>query len=1145
MKTMVKYCFLQGFFWMLFCSTYGYITFYLLSRGFSASGIGIITATFGLIGAFAQPIFGRLVDRGRSGWKSLSFILILALAFCSLILVIFDHTLIQGVFFGLSLIFLNSTLPLVNRAGFICQSKSEKINYGIARGIGSLSYAFLSLVLGKLTLIFESSVVPLSTAVISLCLITVILTMPKGETPVAETQTKTSASPLSVLKKYPAFTLMWISCILQMTFHNLATTFLIQICGRAGGTSETLGFALAISAVVELPVLFCFTRINRHISSKKLLLVSGLAFIIKATGYAISLNIPILFITQLTQAISFAIYASASVYYAEEAVNSEDKTTAQSFLSGTQTIGSVAGSLAGGILISAAGIEVMLLAGIAITVIGAVFAALALKARNTISSSNSGHGSLKISRSSLSGFKNNEDLEIQFYSIIISGHDINDDDCPKINFLPASRFRESTEIKIENVPAGRDRIVTIKAFDKTKKELSVFQMRAVVDIIAGRENSVLVSKNTTAFGDVLFGVKNIFNFEELENDGRMDTVRAVIDSELPPCLFNSSKLIGELQGFSFPYSSTKADYKLSTGAVIFDYLLSQNFSVSVNDPLSSKLSNQNASGSIVLEGIAPGTWILSVSDSNGKILDRNEIQVESGKTSVLGHLEHDGIAIIMRSEKYSSGKEFKFIQYKNLKYDESVPEAEKLHDTEVPVEIITKIKVQSPQEALAQRDGEVLKEFYLYDFKNVFSAEIFITNGTEQDSEKFCLTPMIPESKGVYCVYSTGLASLTKIASWQTPIDELQITEENFRKCFIDDSANKRFVVLFSEELFGSKPRSVKAHFNKGINDHNGEYKGTHYTMTRNPKGFWYCSVQYGDVQQTNQSGQPSYNFKVDGKIIPPPDFVPDGYIYQKFNGTDKGEKFLVLIYSTQNEQFITERLSAAKKCKTLSDFDLDSEEGQKQIANFRLVPGTTNLFRSFHPYNDEDKKTVSDTSQKRMEYVAKLSETAGIKADINLSDSCQKNTTYGMPEYYQSIIDNDAVLYITDCSYSECYENSSSKKFAEGIKKIVQFINKTEGPYQIHCAIGTDRTGVVCAVLSGLCGASWAEIEADYCDSVNMGIYEYRGPGAVQYSIIHLLNVEFIEDIPDLQKSLTDYFTAGGFLTLQEIETMQEKLKS
>ena len=131
----------------------------------------------------------------------------------------------------------------------------------------------------------------------------------------------------------------------------------------------------------------------------------------------------------------------------------------------------------------------------------------------------------------------------------------------------------------------------------------------------------------------------------------------------------------------------------------------------------------------------------------------------------------------------------------------------------------------------------------------------------------------------------------------------------------------------------------------------------------------------------------------------------------------------------------------------------------------------------------------------------------------------------------------------MTDCSYSQCYETPDSSQFAGGIKKIIKFINEKEGPYQIHCAIGTDRTGVVCAVLAGLCGATWNQIQEDYCKSIEMGIYEYRGPGAVKYSLQKFLGVDFVEDVKDLQQALTDKLVEKG-ISKSDITTMVSRLK-
>lgn len=666
---------------------------------------------------------------------------------------------------------------------------------------------------------------------------------------------------------------------------------------------------------------------------------------------------------------------------------------------------------------------------------------------------------------------NRQFLEAESLCVTVSASDIPEKKEPKQNFLLSDLNLKKEPLVLKNIPTGKYRFVTVKTFHKNKKEYLL--VRALCEIKKGNKNKIEVSEEKCAFANVLYGIKNIFDFDELEKDGRMDTVRAVIDESIPYYLFDSAKLIGELSGFSFPYHASKEDYRLKCGSVTFDYLLAEDFTVRIDDPLSFPLTHQSPRKGIVLNGIVPGSRTLSIFDKDGNLLEQNEVHVESGKNKNLSHLEHDGIAILVETSEHP-----------------------------------------------------------IYDFKGEESVSFNFEGKTYEINKK-----------GVYLLKNGSLIPLSKSGKALSDIKNLSITEEHLKKCFIDDPEKERFVVLFSEKLYGKKVSSVKAYFNKGINDHDGAYAGEHISMARDKRGFFYGSVSYDDVQQTNQSGQPSYNFKVDGQIIEPPDFVDTGYIYQKFAGSTPLKKFLVLIYSSQDEKEITNRFSNEKKCLTLADFDLSTEKGQKQIANFRLVPGTTNLFRSYHPYGD-DKANISDTSKKRMEYVALLSEKAGIKSDINLSDEKVTSVTYKMPEYYQKIIDSKKVLYMTDCGYDVCYSGTDSKKFGNGIKKIVEFINRTEGPYQIHCRIGTDRTGVICAVLSLLCGASWKEAEEDYCASSGMGIYEYRGPGAIKYAIQHLLGDRKLEEIPDLQKAVKDYFTQNGYLAKEQIAEMINRLQ-
>lgn len=747
---------------------------------------------------------------------------------------------------------------------------------------------------------------------------------------------------------------------------------------------------------------------------------------------------------------------------------------------------------------------------------------------------------------------------IKYAKIVVSGSGIALEEEPCSGFVEVKDGKASG-ITVENIPSGKNRIVTVTGYDSGKNEIPLAKIRAVCTIENGKKTDVTVSKQTTAYGNVLYGIKETFDLEEIDDGNRLESIKKVINSEVNPLLYDSDKLIAELKGFSFPYAATKDDYTLHTGSVSFNYIIADNFSVSVDDPLSENISGQKADYGIKVEGILPGNWNLKISDAEGNLLEKTEVQVKSGEETDLGFIEHDGIVILMRKGKKDSGsKEYDKIHYWDLSYGSDYS-GEKLSSTTWPgVSFSASVSVQKPVDESTGTEDSDHKNFYVQDFKGASAVSVLVTTSS---GSKYCSSNMVCEQKGIYCVHSSGLKPVVVFGEGggDEPVEDLNPTDEELTKCFRDDPENKKFYVFLSDSKYtangGSVITSCKAEFNSGINDHEGKYQGPHYTMNHDSKGgFWYCSVPYADVQATNQSGQPSYNFKINenvryaksGNGVSPDKglgFIPDGYIYQKFNSSSAEKNFLVLIYSWQDEEIITRNLSAAKKAKTLKDFDLTTEKGKQEISNFRLLAGTSGIYRSYHPYSD-DKTGISDTSRKRMECLSELASKAGIKADINLANTSQTSATYGMPSYYQDIINKGNVLYMTDCSYTVCYTESDSPAFAKGVAKIVDFINTHEGPYQFHCAIGTDRTGVVGSVLSAMCGASWASIQEDYCKSIEMGIYEYRGPGCVRYSMQKMLGVSNIDEVEDLQKAVKDYFVNGKYLTADQIETMVSRVK-
>ena len=114
-------------------------------------------------------------------------------------------------------------------------------------------------------------------------------------------------------------------------------------------------------------------------------------------------------------------------------------------------------------------------------------------------------------------------------------------------------------------------------------------------------------------------------------------------------------------------------------------------------------------------------------------------------------------------------------------------------------------------------------------------------------------------------------------------------------------------------------------------------------------------------------------------------------------------------------------------------------------------------------------------------------------------------------------------------------------------MKQIVEFIiaDDTPAPFQIHCRLGTDRTGVFCAVLAALCGASWDDITADYQATNNMQIQEFRDWHLLAYTFRQLLNVYDVSTVENLKETLSNYFINGGYLTQRQIDILKAKLNN
>lgn len=414
------------------------------------------------------------------------------------------------------------------------------------------------------------------------------------------------------------------------------------------------------------------------------------------------------------------------------------------------------------------------------------------------------------------------------------------------------------------------------------------------------------------------------------------------------------------------------------------------------------------------------------------------------------------------------------------------------------------------------------------------------------------------------------------------PIDtEEPIEESDNGGIYIDDPENQVVTIIYDYKKWGETWNSEK--IKAGKETHKVVIRGSFTKIYSSTQKRWkentakftliydesydrYSLILPYSELRVGFTGQPDFAFYVDGDVkkVSSVDFIDQKYIFNP-----DGNKIMILFNNDTEERlekiaYNKEHFSGVKK---LADFDISKKQDRANITNLRLVPGTTKLYRSYHPYYAGHDGVP--TERVRIEEIQKLIEELGIKSDINLCedktstvgnyytiDNGQNKITYEItiPDYYQNILDNNNVFYIGDKRFGgngiipsadHVYYYSDSEYMLQWLKQLFDFINdeSNQTPFLMHCEIGVDRTGVFSAIFAALCGATWDEIVADYETSNNLCIKEFRDANILKYSFERMLKVEDITKEADIKSLLYQYFISSGYISQSDLDSVVAKI--
>ena len=185
-------------------------------------------------------------------------------------------------------------------------------------------------------------------------------------------------------------------------------------------------------------------------------------------------------------------------------------------------------------------------------------------------------------------------------------------------------------VLIENIPSGKNRIVTVEAkqtIDSVLQKIDGIVIRNIVNIRSGAEKTVHIDWETTALGNVFEKLLALgYDISSLSSD----EVQSLIPDGVNAALVDVEAIADHIKNGT-PYSS----YELKSGSVIFDTDIALSGAYAqVSDPASSKTAEITGAQQTV-SNVAPGNWTFYIIDANGTILYSASVVVESdGSTYV-------------------------------------------------------------------------------------------------------------------------------------------------------------------------------------------------------------------------------------------------------------------------------------------------------------------------------------------------------------------------------------------------------------------------------------------------------------------------------------------------------------------------------
>lgn len=395
----LRYTLINALYFAAFCTIHALAAVYLLANGFSNTEVGILLAVANITSALCQPIIAGVID--KPGWLTNRRFIIIAvtviMAGSMILMVSHENKILIFIVYAIIYMIQFAYQPVMTALYFEYEKAGCKIYYGLARGLGSASFAVTSAIMGGAVAKRGVGILLIINVITMFLSAIVVFTFKKpGEKEGGNNDSKKSLGSgssgtssekdeseahnnfIDFVRTYPAFAVFLIATICFYFAHNMINDFMIQIIRNLGGGEKELGYSNFLQAILELPVMALIGFVLKKISSGKMLVFSGAAFFVKILILIFATSMVGMYTSQSFQLFAYAVFIPAAAYYVNETMSEHDQVKGQAYVTSAITIGGVFSNLISGVILDHLGIKPMLITGTIVAAVGVVIAFYAM-----------------------------------------------------------------------------------------------------------------------------------------------------------------------------------------------------------------------------------------------------------------------------------------------------------------------------------------------------------------------------------------------------------------------------------------------------------------------------------------------------------------------------------------------------------------------------------------------------------------------------------------------------------------------------------------------------------------------------------------------------------------------------------------------